>query len=119
MAVILLVEDNHEMLQALTDALKLNKHRVIPARSGEVALHVLNTMSAPPDLIITDFRMPDMNGIELMREIRNHPLWSNIPIALMSGQTDLETIDNPHANAFIPKPFKVQQLEDTVAQLVV
>ena len=119
MALILLIEDNHDMLQALTEALEFNSHRVIPAHTGIEALRVLNTMSSPPDLIITDLRMPQMDGLEFMREVRSYSRWVHIPIALMSGQPrDESLVENNGANAFIPKPFKFRQLEETLDRLL-
>jgi CheY-like chemotaxis protein len=120
MALILLIEDNADMLQALTEALEINQHEVIPARTGAEGLQVLEKLNQLPDLIITDVRMPQMDGLTFLQNVRGNPQWSNIPIALMSGQArDMTTAAGVGANAFIPKPFKFQQLEETLDRLLV
>lgn len=119
MALILLIEDNADMLQALTEALEINQHQVLPAQTGAEGLFILQEQSPLPDLIITDVRMPQMDGLTFLETVRSTPAWANIPIALMSGQErDMTSAAGVGANAFLPKPFKFQQLEETLETLL-
>ncbi len=81
---ILLVDDNKHGLAARKAVLEELGHRVTPAADAEEALeHFRRT---PFDLVVTDFRMPGMNGIELIRELR--ALRPEVPVILISGYTE-------------------------------
>ncbi|MGB9606733.1 MAG: response regulator, partial [Bryobacteraceae bacterium] len=83
-ALILLVDDNKLGLSARKALLEEQGYRVTTAASGEAALELFRR--ARFDLVITDFKMPGMNGIELIRAIRaERPA---VPIILISGYTD-------------------------------
>jgi PAS domain S-box-containing protein len=114
---ILLVDD--EALVRTTTAGMLTDlgHRVIEAGSGAQALACLERLSdgACPDLVITDFLMPAMNGAELAREIRaRHP---DLPILLATGYASLT--GNAMADLpLLPKPFQQAELAATIARLI-
>ena len=69
---ILVVDDNPSMTKTLVDILTAMEYEVHPAYSGADALEILKTQ--PVDILLTDVKMPDMNGVELYRETRKtHP----------------------------------------------
>lgn len=119
MAVIMLLEDNADMLLALTEALEINQHEVFPRPTGQHGLDALNNGECQPEVIITDVRMPQMDGLTFVQNVRANPVWAGIPIALMSGQErDMDYVEEVGADAFIPKPFKFEQLAETVEILL-
>jgi two-component system, sensor histidine kinase and response regulator len=116
MAKILLVEDDPDMLSVLHDTLVIDNHQVIEARHGEQALAALETTL--PGVIITDLRMPYMDGIELIRRVRANPDWSAIKIIVVSGiPTDEQSALDAGADAFLLKPFSHVEMAEILAEV--
>ncbi|MBP7651797.1 response regulator [Candidatus Dependentiae bacterium] len=66
-----------------------------------------------PDIILLDIMMPDMDGIEVLKKIKNNPSISNIPVVMLTGKTNKEDVDraiNIGAVKFITKPFNPKEL---------
>jgi two-component system, chemotaxis family, chemotaxis protein CheY len=119
MANILLLEDNHDMLTALKEALELNHHSVIHAHNGKSGLELLASTPVLPDVVLSDLNMPDINGLEFVAHIRGEPEWAAIPTIIMSGYpTDKEAALKTGADAFLVKPFKYHELEAVINRLI-
>ncbi|MCE0559077.1 response regulator [Motilimonas sp. E26] len=104
---ILLVDDEPDIINCLTDCLELLGHQVDAAESGQQALATM--LHRVPDLIISDIRMPEMDGIKLKQSIPDH-----IPFIFMSGHLDDErALQSTGINYrhFLVKPFKLAQLK--------
>jgi two-component system KDP operon response regulator KdpE len=105
---ILVVDDEPQILRALRKSLTINRFDVRTAADGEAALDLFRDWS--PDLIITDLRMPLMNGLELCREIRK---LSGVPIIVLSVKGEekikIQALDTG-ADDYITKPFSIDEL---------
>ena len=113
---ILLVDDQRDILRLLhstLDTLKLTKSKIFEAPSGEEAL-LLSTREKI-DLLVTDYLLPGMNGVELMHKVRaRHP---EVKIILISGMTDRKMRDemlNAGALAIFDKPIPLADFLDVV-----
>ena len=84
-ATILVVDDTPDELSLINDLLK-DFYRVKVANSGEKALKLAVT-SAPPDLILLDVMMPDIDGYEVCRQMKADPRTCNIPVIFLTGKT--------------------------------
>lgn len=117
MARILVVEDEVLVAMTLCDALQEQGHEVLHAVNGGAALAALEVQR--PDLIITDYRMPRLNGAELIETIRRDPRWSALPVLMVSAYPapSLDAMPRP-AEAFIQKPFTVEALAGAVNALL-
>jgi two-component system response regulator PilR (NtrC family) len=110
MANLLIVDDEQGMRQLLTHVFGRAGHAVRAAESGAKALELLK--QAPADLIVSDVKMPDMNGIELLRKVREF-----LPDAAVVMMTAFATVDTAReafklgADDFIQKPFDVDELK--------
>ncbi len=116
--VILVVDDDPEILQSITDVLGQGYH-FIYASNGKVALDLINVTT--PQLIISDIMMPLMDGIELCRSIRENIRYSHIPIILLTARAEIEDrISGLEAGAdsYIPKPFHPAHLRVRVSKLI-
>lgn len=108
---VLVVDNEIVQLENLRIGLTERGYHVLQAQSGPEALNLIETEVLEIDLVITDYEMPEMNGIELLQNIR----WKqgNLPVILMTayGQRDiaLEAFRN-HCNGYIDKPFSLDQL---------
>jgi CheY-like chemotaxis protein len=116
-AQILLVDDNKLGLSARKSLLEEQGYRVITATSGEAALELFR--SIPFDLVITDFKMPGMNGIELIHHIRTER--PGVPIILISGYTETLGLNERATGADVvlaKSAHEVPQLLRSVARLL-
>jgi diguanylate cyclase (GGDEF)-like protein len=108
---ILVVDDDSDQLNALSACLNAAGYRVLTARNGHEALHVLLTEGPP--LVITDWKMPAMNGIDFCRSIRRHEGILFVYIILLTAQNDEEHMAEAFkagADDFLPKPFQRREL---------
>ena len=117
---VLVVEDSATMRGFVTAALEAaGPYAVTQAESGFQALKVLPR--AHYDLIITDINMPDINGLELVRFIRESETHKKTPLIIIS--TDGREVDRDRglklgANAYLIKPFAPEQLLETVRSVL-
>jgi CheY-like chemotaxis protein len=112
MSTILLVDDEMEMLELFTEVLELMDHHVLGARDGREALSIAREVN--PDLVVTDWNMPRMTGLELCHELHADERLSDIPIILHSSA------GNPHAPGvqFVPKSCALEEFEALVTRLL-
>ena len=119
MLTILVIEDNIDMLEMLSEVLILMEYRVYTAQNGNHAVQILDQATLPPDVILSDWRMPKMDGRTLMVTLSKNPGWSNIPVIIMSGcDHDMTDAIKSGAFAYLSKPFDMDYLSDLLYQLV-
>lgn len=114
-----IIDDDQSMRWVLEKTLLNNGYVVSAFESGSVALASFKraTQEARPHLIITDVRMPGINGFELMKQIKN--MSPATPIIVMTAYTDLDTtLQTFEEGAFeyLPKPFDIDDALDLVAR---
>jgi CheY-like chemotaxis protein len=118
LAKILVVEDDPRMLDAMVWLVESEGHHVAQATNGVEALALAT--SEPPELIVTDFMMPLMDGLELARSLADDPRLSTIPVVLTSAIA--APPDHDAFVAFLRKPFSASRLieviNETLAQQV-
>ncbi|WP_166831777.1 ANTAR domain-containing response regulator [Thalassoroseus pseudoceratinae] len=114
---IVVADDEPEMREYLQETISLLGHEVIGAAATGREL-LICCRDSPPDLVITDIKMPDMDGIQAANELRNiRPL----PVILVSAYHEPELIEralNDHVLAFLVKPIKQADLETAIALAV-
>ncbi len=112
---ILLVDDEPDIVQTLGYRLQAAGYDVTTAINGEEALEVLRRQDV--DLVLADFMMPEMNGIELTRAIKAHPKWFGTKILLFSANTDPEFRNRAiqlGALDYLPKTLGANQILEKV-----
>jgi len=87
---ILIIDDSKLFLQVTSDMLKREGHTIITAQSGKDGLELAKTGN--PDLIILDIVMPDIDGYDVLRELKKYEFTKNIPVIMYSSQTKKEDI---------------------------
>jgi two-component system chemotaxis response regulator CheY len=98
--------------------IKLPISNILEASDGAEALKLLE--AHPVGLVLTDIKMPNMNGIELLRTVRASPQWHDIPVVMISaegGETSVQDAIELGANSFILKPFNIAVLRRLVVFL--
>lgn len=115
---ILVVDDEVTQLIGLKIGLRTEGHIVATAESGEEALEGIKAESSPFDLIITDYLMAGMNGIDLLKEVRK--MVPFVPVILMTAHGTkkvlIEAMQN-ECSGCIEKPFSLEQLVDEIARV--
>lgn len=115
---VLIVEDNKDMLAFVARQLS-PLYNVLTAGNGLEALEILEQEYV--NLVISDIMMPEMDGLELCRELKSNLQYSHIPVILLTAKTNLESkIEGLEqgADAYIEKPFSVEYLRVNVANLL-
>lgn len=115
---LLVVEDNKEMQQALYERLH-SSYQIYFANNGKEGLEICKSIF--PDIIISDVMMPEMNGIEMCRQIRDDLSVAYIPIILLTAKGNVEhQIEGYESGAdlYIPKPFSIRLLQVNLKRLL-
>lgn len=110
---VLLVEDDPLVLLGAEQALSLAGMTVFTASDAETALQILTT--SPPDVVISDIRLPGADGFELLRKVRDFD--GEVPVILMTGHGDIRmAVDAMRSGAydFLEKPFSSDRLTEVV-----
>lgn len=114
MAKILVVDDEHLTVDMLSTFLRLIGHEAIEAYNGRQMRDKL--AYAEPDAVLLDIMLPDTNGIDLCRELREHPTTSTLPIIIISAHAppmSKEAID-AGATGYLAKPINLQSLKNAL-----
>jgi len=109
MARVLLVDDEQDIREAVSEALLYEGYDVVTAGDGAEALRVCR--QSHPDVILLDLMMPGMNGWDFRKTQRGEAGISEIPVVVVSALGRVGTID---ATAFLPKPFSLDDLLSAV-----
>jgi two-component system KDP operon response regulator KdpE len=105
---VLVVDDEPQIVRALSINLRARRYEVFTAGSGTEALQV--AAAHPPDLVILDLGLPDMDGTEVIGGLRG---WTTVPILVLSGRSDsADKVDALDAGAddYVIKPFGMDEL---------
>jgi len=108
---LLVVDDEPNLLRAVAACLKAENYEVSTARSGHEAL--LQLAESVPDLVISDIRMPGMDGYKLARQLRGSPRTALVPIVFLTAKDETaDRIDRFRAgiDAYLTKPFEPLEL---------
>ena len=113
---ILVVEDDSSVRSLITTTLKAHGYKFLTAANGEMA--VMMASSHNPDIMLLDLGLPDIDGVEVIRRIRE---WSNLPIIVLSARSEdsdkIEALDQG-ADDYLTKPFSYAELLGRVKALL-
>jgi two-component system chemotaxis response regulator CheY len=116
---VLVVDDQQMMRDFIAARLReLGIHQVALAASATEALKQLHEEKF--DLIISDWIMPDMTGLDLVKAVRGHPVLKKMPIIMAStwpGRDQMEMAKAEGVNHYLVKPFQTVQLRDSLQDL--
>ena len=127
---IVLIEDNHFEAELAIKSLEKNKlaNKVLHIDEGEEALdfifcrgkYELGKNIQHPKLVLLDLKLPKMNGLQILKEIKTNPLTKDIPVVILtSSQEERDIVDCYHlgANSFIVKPVSFESFSKAVTEL--
>lgn len=118
MNIILVVDDEYAIVDALASILEFEGYSVVTASNGREALERFYEKS--PDLVLMDVMMPEMDGREALRAIRNNGKAAT-PVVLMSAgapEVVANSLDGLDPSAFLRKPFEIDELLELIQKLL-
>jgi DNA-binding response OmpR family regulator len=117
---VLVVEDDPDLLSLLTRVLEQAGFEVMTASDGQSGL-ALASARPKPNLIIADIMMPDMDGLQMVREIKQDPRTKPTPVIFLTAKdTPKDIVDGIRAGArhYMTKPFRVADLLEKVRSIL-
>jgi CheY-like chemotaxis protein len=120
MAVILFIDDETDTLGMLQKAVELFGHQAILAKTGVEAF--ARATEASPDLIFIDMQLADLNGLDIIKQLRQNKLTASTPVFVLSAGAELDCAERARgagAQGYLCKPVRLKTLLDVIAgQLV-
>jgi signal transduction histidine kinase len=116
---ILLVEDHADILELVHLQLR-DQYQVYVAQNGRLGLELAR--KERPDLIITDYMMPEMDGLAMVRELRGDGAFAETPIIMLTAKSQLDDrleVRNAGVDVYLGKPFSPRELEAAVRSMLV
>ena len=112
---VLVVDDNGYVRACVKATLESEGFRTLEAEDGELGLELVRKFGSDIDLVVSDIKMPKLDGIQLANSVRAE--FPTVPIILISGYTDAALGNQPGVE-FIPKPFLPSTLLNIVWKMV-
>ena len=110
---VVVVEDDQILVTLLEHMLSRSGFLVQTALNGRQAVDFIKNLPAPPALVLLDVMLPYFDGFELIRKIREHATWNEVPIIMLTSKSQerdiVRALDNG-ANDYIVKPFRPREL---------
>ena len=110
MKVILVVEDEPSIAEMLQTVLEDEGYAVVMAANGNEGLRRLAEMTEPPALVLSDVMMPDIDGPQMVRRMRENPAFAAIPVIMSSAAASKARFADIKYNAFLAKPYNIDTL---------
>lgn len=111
---ILVIEDNHAILDVITLILQSEAYKVTGLNKSADML--ANIRESEPDLVILDIMLPDADGRELLKQLRSDETTAHIPVLLISARYTEDNVEHGEykPNGFLAKPFDIDDLLDRI-----
>lgn len=117
---VLLVDDSEFSLKYLTKVFEnIGIYQIVTAHDGKQGLQIFNQQYF--DLVVTDYNMPEMDGLQLIDHIRNHPERGSVPILMVTSeqnQNRLAAIEKSEVSAILDKPFEATSIKRLLINLL-
>ena len=116
---ILYVDDDIDLLKLVTKRLSAEGYKVTTASTGKSAMDI--ALSEMPDLIILDVILPDVDGFEVCRKMKDIPSFKNIPVIMLTGISEAEQAKKAvlaMASAYFVKPVDTNELSQKIRSLL-
>jgi two-component system phosphate regulon response regulator PhoB len=117
---ILVVDDDRQLLQLITLLLEHINVETVLAENAAAAAQILRSGSLP-GLLILDMMLPDVSGIEFLRQMRAKPVYNNLPVLILSALVDPERIRaalDAGADRYLTKPYVASNLLSVVQDML-
>jgi len=115
----MIVEDEEDAAELFAEMMRVSGFRVITTYKSEPAIGMMNTEK--PDLILLDVMMPEISGLDILRQMRRDPNLANIPVILITAKgmpADIKNGMEAGASTYLTKPVGFLELKEAVEQTI-
>jgi len=116
---VLVVDDEIHIIHVVAIKLRNNGYEVVSAENGAEAYEL--TLSENPDIIVTDFQMPIMTGLELVQKLRRNDQTKDVPVIMLTARgfaIEDEQKQDLQISEFLSKPFSPKELLRTIEDIL-
>jgi len=116
---VMIVEDEEDAAELFAEMMRVSGFRVITTYKSEPAIGMMNTEK--PDLILLDVMMPEISGLDILRQMRRDPNLANIPVILITAKgmpADIKNGMEAGASTYLTKPVGFLELKEAVEQTI-
>ena len=116
---VLFIDDNKQLTEFMAEEMRHYYKEILTANSGKEILDKIQDIN--PDIIISDVMMPDMNGFEFCKAVKENITISHIPVILLTAMEDEQSKNYGYkigADAYISKPFKTEELKSVINSII-
>jgi len=114
---ILILDDNEDILEMIQEAMLSEGYEAVSIAATDDIIQSLHDSGA--DMLLIDYLLPGVNGGDLCHQVKSHPATAHLPVIMLSAYPRvLNSLGNYGSDAFIAKPFSLEELTDTVKALL-
>jgi two-component system chemotaxis response regulator CheY len=120
MGTALVIDDSRAIRMILGRTLNRFGYEVCSASNGREALDMIGQQNLDLSVILVDWNMPEMNGLDFVKSIRSDPKYSEVPLMMVTTETEIEQMDRAleaGANEYVMKPFTDEVIADKLRLL--
>ncbi|MBX3390028.1 MAG: response regulator [Phycisphaeraceae bacterium] len=117
---LLIVDDEACITFMLASRFRELGYEVVTAGNGDEAMNIVRSMPVPPTAVISDFQMPQRDGLQLARELRSEPRTASVPVIMLTARghrlspRELQETGIQHV---MPKPFSARELQAMIVEV--
>lgn len=114
---VLIIEDEEDAAELFAEMMRVSGFRVLKTLTSAPAITML--ADEKPDLVILDIMMPDISGLDVLRQMRGDPMLSHIPVVVVSAKgtpSDIKTGMDAGASTYLTKPVGFLELKEAVSR---
>lgn len=115
MYTVLVIEDRKDVRENIAQILTEEGYAVVTTENGVDGVRA--ALEAPPDIIVCDILMPELDGYQVLMELRNRPTTAKIPFIFLTAKASVQDFRQGLAlgsDAYLTKPFKIDELLSTI-----
>lgn len=112
---VLIIEDEEDAAELFAEMMRVSGFRVVKTSRSAPAITMMTVDK--PDLVLLDIMMPEISGLDLLRQMRREPYLANIPVIVVSAKgmpADIKNGMEAGANTYLTKPVGFQELKEAV-----
>lgn len=116
----MVIDDSRAMRMILSRTLSAFGYEVVQAVNGKDALAQIHQNAAPVALFLVDWNMPEMNGLDFLKNLRAEPRFQSIPVIMVTTETEADQMLaalEAGANEYVIKPFTSETIEDKLRMI--